>query len=69
MGSFSAMEVPARQSLNAEDALYKAASRGIDWLLHLDLDEVSLSSTYVGKQEHQVIHSESDGPPACAGST
>ncbi|CAN0520531.1 unnamed protein product, partial [Ectocarpus sp. 8 AP-2014] len=40
LGSFSATEVPARQSLNAEDALQRASTMGLDWLLHLDIDEV-----------------------------
>ena len=40
LGSFSATEVPARQSLNAEDALRRAGEMQLDWLLHLDIDEV-----------------------------
>ncbi|CAM9197012.1 unnamed protein product [Hapterophycus canaliculatus] len=40
LGSFSAREVPARQSLNAEDALRRAGEMGLDWLLHLDIDEL-----------------------------
>lgn len=44
LGPFSATEVPARQSLNAEDALRKAGEMGLDWLLHLDIDEVTASA-------------------------
>ncbi|CAN0233960.1 unnamed protein product [Ectocarpus sp. 6 AP-2014] len=44
LGSFSATEVPARQSLNAEDALQRASTMGLDWLLHLDIDELFFTS-------------------------
>jgi len=33
-------EVPTRQCLNAETALAFAAAHGLDWLLHLDIDEL-----------------------------
>ncbi|CAM9220719.1 unnamed protein product [Ectocarpus fasciculatus] len=44
LGSFSATEVPARQSLNAEDSLQRASTMGLDWLLHLDIDELFFTS-------------------------
>ncbi|CAM9406511.1 unnamed protein product [Laminaria digitata] len=44
LGAFSATEVPARQSLNAEDAMRKAGEMGLDWLLHLDIDELFYTS-------------------------
>eukprot|EP00903_Cladosiphon_okamuranus_P010339 g9782.t1 len=44
LGSFSAAEVPARQSLNAEDAMRRAGEMRLDWLLHLDIDELFFTS-------------------------
>lgn len=43
LAPFSSTEVPARQSLNAEDAMHKAGDMGLDWLLHLDIDEVNFN--------------------------
>ncbi|CAM9367447.1 unnamed protein product [Scytosiphon promiscuus] len=44
LGSLRATEVPARQGLNAEDALRRAGEMGLDWLLHLDVDELFFTS-------------------------
>ncbi|HKE16497.1 MAG TPA: glycosyltransferase family 2 protein [Kofleriaceae bacterium] len=40
MEAFLTREVMARQVLNAELALHLAARRGMDWLLHIDIDEL-----------------------------
>ena len=39
-GQFVHEEVQSRQILNAEHALYRAAERGLTWLLHIDADEL-----------------------------
>ena len=38
--SFLADEVQARQTMNAETAMAMAAHRGMDWLVHIDSDEL-----------------------------
>jgi hypothetical protein len=40
MQGFLTREVMARQVLNAELALHHAAERGMEWLLHIDIDEL-----------------------------
>ncbi|CAM9294104.1 unnamed protein product [Choristocarpus tenellus] len=40
LGHMFDTEVHARQTLNAEQALSASAERGLDWLLHIDIDEL-----------------------------
>ena len=45
-------EVPARQQLNADYALLKAAEDGVDWLIHLDADELFYLAPPLTLHEH-----------------
>jgi len=47
-----ATEVPARQQLNADYALLKAKQDGIEWLIHLDADELFYLQPPMTLQEH-----------------
>ncbi|CAN0133418.1 unnamed protein product [Discosporangium mesarthrocarpum] len=44
LGAFYETDVHARQTLNAEEALNAAAKIGLNWLLHIDIDELFYSS-------------------------